>query len=429
MGSVLSPRLAASVLSCDKFIGQVRNLSCGNSPGSSHVPRNWILPAIALTVFFTTTLHAAPPALIEVQVAGETLQGKVCASNDRYFWLQGQDGRMRSLQSDEVSNFRKISPQFSGWTGSVVRDKLRREFGKDFEVAGTRHYVVCAPNGPKARLYCETFEELYRTFQMYFSVRGFTITEPEFPLVAIVFPDFESFARYAREERIDAPRTLRGYYMPSSNRVALYESPEGTAQQSHLPLTPGFPKRRDGSVAGADLPWMHEEPWGTFQGSLKDTMIHEATHQVAFNTGLHSRIGENPRWVVEGLATVFEAPGVRNSGGGSGPARTRINHERFISFGDFSKSRFKPKSLETFLAGDEMFKSSVFDAYAEAWALSFFLIETRPRAYAQYLRTIASRDPLRAYPAQERVADFKNAISKELPLLESEFLRFILAIK
>src|SRR5436190_8860041 len=128
--------------------------------------------------------------------------------------------------------------------------------------------------------------------------------------------------------------------MPSSNRFALYESPESSLQ-SQLPPTPSFPKAHASPVAGAELPWMHEEPWGTFQGSLKDTMIHEATHQVAFNTGLHSRIGENPRWVVEGLATVFEAPGVRNSGGGNGPARTRINHERFMTFGDFSKSRFK----------------------------------------------------------------------------------------
>ncbi len=347
---------------------------------------------------------------------------------------------MRSLPADAVHKFRKISPQFTGWSGSVVRDNLRREFGKDFGVAGTRHYAVCAPidrnqSDQKARVYAETFEELFRTFQMYFSVRGFTINEPEFPLIVIVFPDVDSFARYASAERVDVRPTLRGYYLPSSNRIALYESTENAAQQSQLPATRGFPTApttpfadSGSSVARADISWIADESWRTFQGSLKDTMIHEATHQVGFNTGLHSRIGENPKWVVEGLATVFEAPGIRNSGG-SGPARTRINHERFIGFGDFSKSRRKSQSLESFLSNDELFQSSVFDAYAEAWAFSFFLIETRPRAYAEYLRTIASRDPLRAYPAEDRLADFKNTISKELPLLEAEFLRFIAAIK
>jgi hypothetical protein len=380
--------------------------------------RFWIAAVLALIVAVATPVAAAPPALIEVQVGGETLQGKVFAQCSQSFWLQSQDGRLRSLPVDGVTNFRKISPQFSGWTGSIVRDKLRHEFGKGFDFAGTRHYVVCAPvdkNGgsQKARVYAETFEELYRTFQMYFSVRGFTISEPEFPLVAVVFPDFESFARYASAEKVDAPRSLLGYYKPQSNRIALYETPEQQSQLSPLLI---------------EGEWSREQAWGTFQGTLKDTMIHEATHQAAFNAGLHSRIGQNPVWVVEGLATVFEAPGIRNSGG-SGPARTRINHGRFLAFGDFCKSRRKPKSLETFIADDGVFKTSVFDAYAEAWALSFFLIETRPRAYCQYLRTIAARDPMRVYPAADRLTDFKNTISKELPLLEAEYLRFIAGIK
>jgi len=402
---------------------------------SVSVSRIRLLTAVAAIVAISVPLQAAPPALIEVQVAGETLQGRVFAHNDRRFWLQTQDGRMRSLPADGVKNLRKISAQFSGWSSSIVRENLRREFGKGFEVAGTRHYAVCAKSDQKARLYAETFEELYRTFQMYFSLRGFSVSEPEFPLVAIVFPDFESFARYARTERVDVPQTLRGYYMPASNRIALYESPENCVRQSQLPPARGFSAGQVGmpgdsalSVVCAQSPWIEDDAWATFQGSLKDTMIHEGTHQIAFNTGLHSRIGANPRWVVEGLATVFEAPGVRNSGS-SGPARTRINHERFVTFGNYSKARYKPKSLESFLSGDELFQTSVFDAYGEAWALSFFLIETRPRAYADFLRTIAARDPLRAYPAEERVADFKNTISKELPLLEAEFLRFVAAIK
>jgi len=384
--------------------GQVKTLS-------------YSLLVLVLILAVTTPTSAAPPALIEIQVDGETWQGKVFAQGTQSFWLQSQDGRLRSFPVDGVRNFRKISPQFSGWTASIVRDKLRHELGKGFEFAGTRHYVVGAPNSQKARAYAETFEELYRTFQMYFSVRGFTIAEPDFPLIAIVFPDFESFARYARAEEVNASRSLLGYYKPQSNRIALYESADYPTQQSSLsPLS---------DESGG---WIDGEAWATFQGSLKDTMIHEATHQAAFNVGLHSRIGPSPRWVVEGLATVFEAPGIRNSGG-SGPARTRINHGRYLRFGDYCKSRRKPKSLEAFLTDDEIFQSSVFDAYAEAWALSFFLIKTRPRAYCEYLRTIAARDPMRVYPPADRLADFKNTISKELPLLEAEFLRFIAAIK
>ena len=43
------------------------------------------------------------------------------------------------------------------------------------------------------------------------------------------------------------------------------------------------------------------------------TIIHEVTHQVAFNCGVHTRFNDVPRWVSEGLATMFEAKGVWNS--------------------------------------------------------------------------------------------------------------------
>jgi hypothetical protein len=157
-------------------------------------------------------------------------------------------------------------------------------------------------------------------------------------------------------------------------------------------------------------------------------MTHEGTHQAAYNTGLHSRIGANPLWMVEGLATVFEAPGVRNSRANSG-VKSRINADRLIWFGIFAKERRKPKSLETFLAGDDLFRTNPLDAYSQAWALTFYLFETRPREYAQYLRTVAARNPLEDYTPQARVADFQRTISKDLKVFEAEFLRFIAGIK
>lgn len=387
----------------------------------------FLLASVAAT---PAPLEAAPPGLVEGKIGGETLRGKIVARSPSSLWLLGQDGSLRPLPADDAPRLHQISPRFSGWTGSILREQLRNEFGKSFDVVGTRHYVVCARGEKKARSYAETFEELFRTFQMYFSVRGFKINEPEFPLVAIVFPDYESFARYAQAGKISATKTLKGYYLTTSNRVALYEEPGIAAAKVSWPPAPADLFTRDlAARAEFPLPAFAERPpaWGAIEASLKDTMIHEATHQAAFNTGLHSRIGQSPKWIVEGLATVFEAPGVRSSASNS-PLKMRINRDRFLWFGNYVKARRQPKSLESFLAGDDLFKSSVLDAYSEAWALSFFLIETRPRAYAAYLRTIAARNPLLIYPADERLTDFKKTVSNELPLLEAEFLRFIAAI-
>jgi hypothetical protein len=386
---------------------------------------------LVLVVAAAGTLRAGSLPLIEVEVESDKLQGRVQAHGDSFFWLMGQDGRLHGVMNDKVKKYRQVSPQFSSWSASVLRDQLRREFGKSYDVVGTRHYTVCAIGEKKARTYAETLEELYRSFHMYFSVRGFKMNEPEFPLVAVVFPDYGSFARYAQAETVSVSKLLRGYYLNTSNRIALYEDADGPAGlQSQREFPRDLPERLEleGGVYSSFRPHLNSDDpaqaWGSIEATLKDTMIHEATHQVAFNTGLHSRIGATPKWVVEGLATVFEAPGIRNSSANSG-VKMRINRDRYVWFGNYSKSRRRPRSLETFLASDDSFKSDVLDAYSEAWALSFFLIETRPRAYADYLRTIAARDPLLVYSAEQRVADFKQTVSKELPLLESEFLRFI----
>ncbi|MGE5192697.1 MAG: DUF1570 domain-containing protein, partial [Deltaproteobacteria bacterium] len=290
-----------------------------------------ILLSLALVIAAGGALQAASPPLIEVEVAREKLQGKVAAHGDSFFWLMGQDGRLRPVMNDQIQQFRQAAPQFSSWPTTVLRDQLRRELGKSFDVVGTRHYTVCAVGDRNARMYAETFEDLFHSFQAYFSVRGFRINEPEFPLVAVVFPDFESFARYAQAEKVSVSKLMKGYYLTTSNRIALYEDVAAAAAPRPAPGRPSDPSERWGLGRGGPLLFrspsdFEGQAWCAVEATLKDTMIHEATHQAAFNTGLHSRIGESPKWVIEGLATVFEAPGIRNSSASAG-VKTRINHD------------------------------------------------------------------------------------------------------
>ncbi|MCA9072184.1 MAG: hypothetical protein KDA84_24830, partial [Planctomycetaceae bacterium] len=59
-------------------------------------------------------------------------------------------------------------------------------------------------------------------------------------------------------------RGLMGYYLRTSNRVALFDPGDGKNNVSSTPTV--APKFMEASI----------------EGSLADTMIHEATHQVAF---------------------------------------------------------------------------------------------------------------------------------------------------
>jgi hypothetical protein len=156
-------------------------------------------------------------------------------------------------------------------------------------------------------------------------------------------------------------------------------------------------------------------------GQTADIIIHEGTHQVGFNVGIHSRLGTTPRWIVEGLATVLEPPGLR-SRGKSG--KDKINDERLSWFLEDYSQRRTPGDLAKLIASDDLFASQSLDAYSLAWSLTYFLTENPARAgkFAKYLKKVADRNPLHVYSAKERINDFQE-IFGDLSRLEVDLLR------
>lgn len=373
----------------------------------------WIAALVAGACLCADARAATP--LLEFDHAGATYQGRLFAQDEKGFWLLGRDGRLDGLEFSKVTGYRQAAPRFERLSAATLRDRLREEFARSYDVAGTEHYLVVAPPG-RARPYAELFEDVYRTFYLYFLTRGLKPAPPEFPLVAVVYADRQSFVAARRSENLPTPPNLIGSYHPLSNRVLLYEDPhrgDSAASDRFRRVVP-LPSAR---FKFAPVP-----------ADLQGTLIHEATHQVAFNTGVHARLGDNPRWVVEGLATVFESPGVRDNARAFSP-KTRINRERFVHFANFAAGRNARRSLAAFVESDRLFDQAPLDAYSQAWALTFFLIESRPVEYARFLKALAERNPLDHYPAEERTADFRRAFGNDLDWLEVELLRFMDGLK
>jgi hypothetical protein len=159
-----------------------------------------------------------------------------------------------------------------------------------------------------------------------------------------------------------------------------------------------------------------------------ETIIHEATHQTSYNVGVHRRFAIQPRWLVEGLATMFEAPGVWSARYDHTQA-DRVNRGRLDGFREYMAKRRQAGSFATLLASDDAFRVNPDGAYAEAWALSFYLCETQPRQYAEYLARTAERAPFADYPAQERMADFQSAFGSDMKMFEAKFLRYMEEVK
>ncbi|HLA84982.1 MAG TPA: DUF1570 domain-containing protein [Thermoguttaceae bacterium] len=345
----------------------------------------------------TAGAAAPPPALgmIQADVRGQRIEGTPLTWDANNVYLLGRDGRLWSFKPAEATNFRQIATRFQPYSVSELRAALLRELGNGYEVTGTAHYLVAHPSGQRDQ-WAQRFEDLYGSFVRYFSVRGFTLTQPPFPLIGIVCRDRADFDRHAAKQGMSSAAGVLGFYDLESNRIILYDvqQPGG-----------GDDWRRNAS-----------------------TVIHEATHQMAFNTGVHSRYCPPPLWVVEGLATLFEAPGVHDSRSTT-QLGDRTNRERLRDYQLALAGKHDGRLPAELTASDRFFQVSPAVAYAEAWALTFYLVETQSRRFARYLALTASHPPFSEYTAKQRLGDFTSVFGGDWRQFDAQFGRFMEGVK
>lgn len=395
------------------------------------------LPFILLVSLLLGDVALAGSPVVHMTVGHTTYEGRILASDKFTCWLAEPTGAYQRISLGDVASFGNRSGEFKPLTAAQLRSQLLQDFDGKLEIEGVGSYLVCAGSG-RARAYGAILDSTARAFQGYAGRRQLPVKKLEFPLVAIVFPTWDQFRRYAEGEGLKPTPTLRGYYNPQTNRIALYEGEATTTTFVSPAVEPSelFALRpADGNavdrVLSLDRPAVPPPPLARFAAlsgaDLKGTLIHEAIHQLAFNTGLHSRFGEEPRWLVEGFAMLLESESHLRDERSANPG-DRVDLERYLTFQKALPKR--PKTTMTSLIGtDDLFATAPLNAYAESWALSFFLMETRSARYADYLKRLAKRDRLSAYSTADRLKDFREAFSTDLPMMDSQLLRYMAELK
>ncbi|MBN1909124.1 MAG: DUF1570 domain-containing protein [Pirellulales bacterium] len=334
--------------------------------------------------------------MVEVTIRGQKVEGMPIAWNAAQIHLLGRDGRLWSFAPGEATDFRQTSDRFRPYSVSEIRGMLLRELGHGYRVTGTTHYMVAHPVGQQTQ-WAERFEELYRGFVRYFSVRGFRLEQPPFPLIGIVCRDRADFDRQAARSGSSVGQNVLGYYSLDSNRILLYDI---------------------GGGKGSAADWRQ----------TADTVIHEATHQTAFNTGIHSRFSPPPDWVAEGLATLFEARGVYDSSKFMS-RQDQINRGRLDNYRLLIERPKRPDLPQKLVFSDLLFRAQPSVAYAESWALAYYLVQTQPHKFARYLAVTASHPPFEPVSPAQRTHDFTSIFGSNWKLFEAQFTRYMNGVK
>ena len=362
----------------------------------------------------TAGAESRPVERIELQGDGgqRQIEGVVVVEAvDGGLLLERPDERLELVQPGDILSRTPVArPEVES-----PRDLGRRILGElppGFDLLVTKHYCICFDTSRAYAQWCAAlFERLHDAFANFWRQAGIEMSPPPRPLLVVIFADRQRYEAFAARDLGAAADRVVGYYNLMTNRVTTFD----------LTGSAGLPRPAGQAAARAGL-----EILGSPEASgMVATLVHEATHQMAFNGGLHQRLAPVPLWLSEGVATYFETPDLASDRGWKGIGNVNTPRlERFLA-------NHEAGTLEQIVLGDEPFRrpDEALDAYSRAWALTFFLTQTRKAAFVGYLRTISRKEPLADDSEEERLRDFKTAFGASPADLEEPLLRYMTRLR
>lgn len=328
--------------------------------------------------------------------------------------LNTPDGRLWHLEPDEIISQADSDVPMVPLTSEQIFAQFKGTLPPGFDLHKTKHYVMIHNTNPAyAKWVGELFEQLYRGFYNYWKSQRVRLAEPRFPLIALVFDSKASYLQYAQRDIGDSAKAMIGYYNLNTNLMVSFDM---TGSDGMLPSGRNANRIRTNQV----IAQIKSQPRAE---RTVATIVHEAVHQIAYNSGLQVRLADNPRWLSEGLAMYFESP---DFGSSSGWSIGKMNYYNLRGFAGYMRTR-KPGSIVSLIADDARLldgKTAQF-AYNESWALTYFLMKTKKREFAAYMKELATLRPLDESTPRERIDMFKNFFGDDLAKLDAKFIQYM----
>lgn len=381
-------------------------------------PIQFILILVLLSAaMFACVDRAAALDYILAQQDGKELRliGQVIVrAVDGGVLMQTREGRLWMLQPAEIIRQFNDDKPMTSVTQEEAAQAVLQTLPSGFKYRTTAHYVIVYDTSDHYAIWCGSIlEQLYRAFTNYWSRRGIKLHEPTVPLVAVVFGNPTAYAKHAVSEAGEGAEGIPAYYHLITNRITMRDPTSLTGR----------------SVAGGRAKNLGEFVRRLFanpEGAAAVTnIVHEATHQLHFNTGLTQRLASCPKWASEGIAVFFETPDLGSSARSGWAGVGDLNVIRLRDFQRYMTHR-PADSLLRLIADDGRFAgdNNLIETYAESWALTYFLSRQYPREFADYMKTIMQKSPCIDDAPDQRLKEFEDAFG-DLQRIDQQFIRYI----
>ena len=350
-------------------------------------------------------------SMVEVQQRlsaneNRSLIGRILAkAQDGGLLLEDQSGRIHQLKADQVLELRQLPDPYIRLPPDQLAAHLLSEIGDGFAVTETEHYLICSDASELYTEFCSRLlEKVHTEFRKLFEQSSIRLNTVSDKLPVIIFRNAERFQQFARRQHPETDFTdVPGYYSVRDNQMLIAAASGDRAFRSHSDV----------------IRELRQSP------RQAETIVHEAVHQLAFNTGLQIRYADNPMWLSEGLAVYFESVNGRsNTTLWSRPGEPNRLHLPGFQAAIIDQNRLR-LPLAELLASDNAFLSSekLADAYAESWMLTHYLIHNHRPAFDRLLTKLSHQTPLIAVPPAVRASQITDEIDQSPSELELNLIR------
>lgn len=306
-------------------------------------------------------------------------------------WIIQNDGVIQLLPRETIISEEVIPEPFQPiGLGQLVVD-LRKEFGHDYHVQADKPFVFVSRKGA-SQYWNERFKLLHSAMGQFCRTRGIAMRGIEFPLVAIIFRSQAEFYQYGRIHDLNIPENCLGIYSQKSNRILLYEDANLLSRQETI-----------------------------------ENICHEATHQLAWNLGLHQRFAHTPLWLSEGLATLFEAPAYSQPNSAGKSPWPNIRRDTWAQL--LKNPQVVNAALDSMIRNDNFFEQDPDTAYAVAWGLTHFLANSQPKQFNTYLEQVRKLPPFVPFDARSRWEHFRSHFGEDTGKLSIALRNHIISLR
>lgn len=268
-------------------------------------------------------------------------------------------------------------------------------------------------------------EKVYTAFMFTFMARGVDLEIPQQKLPVVFFANYNDYVQFSVRQDLSLVMAS-GYWSPINNIGVFYDFETDEVvdafKKEDKELRKLFEEaKRVGARSRADLKHL-ADTFATLTLLYRDNkndevLTHECTHQLAGNTGLFPRGVYIPKWVHEGLATYFETP---SEGVWSGPGAVNALRLRFYK-GLHAQGLGPVLGNVDFVVSDDLFMlgfrsgnhSLILHAYAQAWAMTYFLMKNYPDKLIEYYRKLGEMPPDQELSAAELLELFDSVFGRE----------------